>query len=102
MNKEQYAAILERQLSREDKENEEKAKNNSFYKAIDRTIKKLEKELAKLRKRRDAKAKARGWADKYKIVEKFKADWDYMSLILDNAKRTKVKNKLLKEYKLFR
>ena len=102
MNKEQYASVLERQLTREDNEKEKAAQQKPVYKAVIKTICKLEKEISKLIKHRDNISHTKNWSERRKVVDQFKTEWDDMSLILNKDKRTKEKQKLLKKYLLFR
>ena len=102
MNKEQYASVLERQLTREDDEKSKRIQKNPLYKDLDRSIVKLEKQIRKLRDEKDKISYKRNWSERSVLLNQFRADWDEMSLILDKKNRDTAKEKLLKKYKLYR
>jgi len=103
MNKDQYASILDRQMSREDAAKHTKACKTKRYKEIAMDIKRADERLSRLRKMRDKILHGqRNWSERSKQVENFKAEWDEMNLILDSKKRAKAKENLLKKWNLFR
>ena len=102
MNKEQFASVLERQM--QDKSNKEKikAQKTPEYKAVLKEMKKLDRQLDKLRSKRDKLGRDQSWSERNAVINKFRQDWDEVGLILDPKKRITAKIKMLKKYKLYR
>jgi len=102
MNKEQYAAVLERQIRRKCEEDRKKSMETKTYKDIDKEITKLEKKLKTLRDKRNKLINTLSYQERHDKIQAFRAEWDEMSLILDTKKRNKAKEAILKKYKLYR
>lgn len=102
MNKQQYAAIIERQHRQRIEDKRKKIRATKKYKDLKKKSEKTYEQYQQCNKQLNELLGSMEWERMKTRVSSFKVEWDEISLILDVKRRQATKVKLLKKYDLYR